>query len=284
MSSSPSGPTPRLFTRRRRAFVACANCRKRKMKCTTVADGNSMPCRRCALKGLKCEYLAVDESCPPPTTVACASCRKSKIKCATVSDGDCRPCTQCKQRGLECEYAPPEDYSPQYSTGPLGGAEEYSDYYGWVPRPITAPSAPISTYLSASPPSSRTLSPTSHGGSYAGAPDPMLMVSTPSRPISERPPFRTHTHPHSFAYSAPTQYRHLAPVPGVPPYYRTIAPHPSAPDPIDFVPLFDPLYGEYAHDGYVHEVQRRASYPSTWPQSIYTIHDPPYHNPNFNAQ
>ncbi|KAJ6472887.1 hypothetical protein C8R47DRAFT_1076788 [Mycena vitilis] len=58
-----------LFTKRRRAFVACAGCRKRKIKCVKLSDIDNAPCTRCALKGIKCEYGAVtdDSSASQPS-------------------------------------------------------------------------------------------------------------------------------------------------------------------------------------------------------------------------
>ncbi|KAK6966638.1 hypothetical protein R3P38DRAFT_3245764 [Favolaschia claudopus] len=47
-----------LFTKRRRAFIACKNCRRRKVKCIS---SDYHPCRRCTVKGLKCEYYATEE-------------------------------------------------------------------------------------------------------------------------------------------------------------------------------------------------------------------------------
>ncbi|KAJ7888273.1 hypothetical protein B0H13DRAFT_1888450 [Mycena leptocephala] len=73
-SSSTSSTAMSLFTKRRRAYVACANCRKRKIKvnafCVTVSTADYSPCTQCAIKGLKCEYSAVPDDYPSsqPTT------------------------------------------------------------------------------------------------------------------------------------------------------------------------------------------------------------------------
>ncbi|KAJ7676798.1 hypothetical protein DFH06DRAFT_1317408 [Mycena polygramma] len=61
---SSSSAAINLFTKRRRAYVACANCRKRKIKCITVSEVDYSPCTQCSLKGLKCEYSAVPEGSP----------------------------------------------------------------------------------------------------------------------------------------------------------------------------------------------------------------------------
>ncbi|KAK7055685.1 hypothetical protein R3P38DRAFT_2760869 [Favolaschia claudopus] len=36
--------------------IACLNCKKSKIRCATVTDGNCRPCTQCQQKGLKCEY------------------------------------------------------------------------------------------------------------------------------------------------------------------------------------------------------------------------------------
>ncbi|KAJ6566153.1 hypothetical protein B0H19DRAFT_1066493 [Mycena capillaripes] len=52
-----SEPAPE---RRTRVFLACLNCRRSKIKCLTV-DSQENPCKRCARKGLICEYRTVAE-------------------------------------------------------------------------------------------------------------------------------------------------------------------------------------------------------------------------------
>ncbi|KAJ6494389.1 hypothetical protein C8R45DRAFT_1135174 [Mycena sanguinolenta] len=55
--SSTSLTTSSLFMKRRRAYVACGNCRRRKIKCVTPSEVEYKPCTRCSQKGLKCEYF-----------------------------------------------------------------------------------------------------------------------------------------------------------------------------------------------------------------------------------
>ncbi|KAJ6462762.1 hypothetical protein C8R47DRAFT_1327098 [Mycena vitilis] len=50
-----------FITKRRRAYVACANCRKR----ITISEVDYSQCTQCSLKGLKCEYSAVPGSSLP---------------------------------------------------------------------------------------------------------------------------------------------------------------------------------------------------------------------------
>ncbi|KAJ6546102.1 hypothetical protein DFH09DRAFT_1508408 [Mycena vulgaris] len=61
MSNSTPATSSQLFTKRRRAFVACITCRQRKIKCTTVSDADYQPCTRCVEKGIKCEYQSVTD-------------------------------------------------------------------------------------------------------------------------------------------------------------------------------------------------------------------------------
>ncbi|KAJ6578462.1 hypothetical protein B0H19DRAFT_1253701 [Mycena capillaripes] len=277
MSSSAAATNSTLFTKRRRAFVACANCRKRKIKCISLSDGDGMPCKRCTAKGLECEYLAVDELAPPPTAVACSNCRRSKIKCATVTDGNCRPCTQCKQKGLECEYSPPNDYSSsQYIMQPNGLTREYfaddSDYGGWSPAPITPPSAGINEYLM-NPPPSRGGSPLhSRGGpSYRPPhPYPPSMPSASSSRLSQ--PSSHHSLQAPPGHSAP-QWNH--------PDAAAFQYYPGSTDqfPVQDPANFGPNQGQYLPPG-----QRQGTYPSTWPNTIQNLYQGPYGDPNFPGQ
>ncbi|KAJ6509904.1 hypothetical protein C8R47DRAFT_771318 [Mycena vitilis] len=50
-----------LNNRRRRAMIACTNCRKRKIKCVTSEEPPRNPCARCTKRSLTCEYVAVDD-------------------------------------------------------------------------------------------------------------------------------------------------------------------------------------------------------------------------------
>ncbi|KAJ7718358.1 hypothetical protein DFH07DRAFT_333863 [Mycena maculata] len=61
-SSGKSKKSTQTTSKRRRAFVACSNCRKRKIKCVTASDADDDPCTRCSQKGLTCEYAAVSEN------------------------------------------------------------------------------------------------------------------------------------------------------------------------------------------------------------------------------
>ncbi|KAJ7781336.1 hypothetical protein B0H16DRAFT_1710553 [Mycena metata] len=59
MSDPPTAAS--LLNRRRRATIACVNCRRRKVKCATTEDPPRNPCARCTKRSLVCEYVAVEE-------------------------------------------------------------------------------------------------------------------------------------------------------------------------------------------------------------------------------
>ncbi|KAJ7110824.1 hypothetical protein C8R43DRAFT_1159992 [Mycena crocata] len=62
MSTSPAPETAsKSPMKRRRAFVACVECRKRKIKCVTLSDDDDRPCTRCALKNIQCEFQPISE-------------------------------------------------------------------------------------------------------------------------------------------------------------------------------------------------------------------------------
>ncbi|KAJ6536942.1 hypothetical protein B0H19DRAFT_1079341 [Mycena capillaripes] len=76
MSKSSEPSTPRRSKERRRAYVACLACRKRKVKCVTPSDDDDTPCTRCKSRGQQCEFRAVPDgedegsfgSTPPDTS------------------------------------------------------------------------------------------------------------------------------------------------------------------------------------------------------------------------
>ncbi|KAJ3736473.1 hypothetical protein DFJ43DRAFT_621684 [Lentinula guzmanii] len=76
MSTNPANSPA---TRRRRAQIACRNCRKRKIKCVTNEEPPHNPCERCQRKGLVCEYVAVGEPSPPSTPALERSVQNDRI-------------------------------------------------------------------------------------------------------------------------------------------------------------------------------------------------------------
>ncbi|KAF7375769.1 C6 finger domain [Mycena sanguinolenta] len=60
LRQAPANMPESLLPKRRRTYVACLACRKRKIKCFT--DGSEKKaCRRCSQKGLQCQYRPVSD-------------------------------------------------------------------------------------------------------------------------------------------------------------------------------------------------------------------------------
>ncbi|KAJ7628792.1 hypothetical protein FB45DRAFT_1080049 [Roridomyces roridus] len=51
---------PSQFEPRTRVYMACVNCRRRRIKCKS-GDSGENPCKRCVKRGLRCEYMSVEE-------------------------------------------------------------------------------------------------------------------------------------------------------------------------------------------------------------------------------
>ncbi|KAJ7635240.1 hypothetical protein FB45DRAFT_911092 [Roridomyces roridus] len=65
-SPSPGVLSPPFTIQRKRAYMACSNCRRRKIKCSNINDENGHePCERCLKRRLECEYVAVTDPPPP---------------------------------------------------------------------------------------------------------------------------------------------------------------------------------------------------------------------------
>ncbi|KAJ7627942.1 hypothetical protein DFH06DRAFT_1338773 [Mycena polygramma] len=62
--------------KRTRVFLACLNCRKRKIKCLTE-DSEQKPCERCVRKGLLCEYRPVADEGDPSAGIPSGAARPS---------------------------------------------------------------------------------------------------------------------------------------------------------------------------------------------------------------
>ncbi|KAJ7914066.1 hypothetical protein B0H13DRAFT_1873282 [Mycena leptocephala] len=45
---------------KKRGYIACRNCRRRKVKCITD-EYEGKPCQKCIREGLKCEYVSVEQ-------------------------------------------------------------------------------------------------------------------------------------------------------------------------------------------------------------------------------
>ncbi|KAJ7622316.1 hypothetical protein FB45DRAFT_870522 [Roridomyces roridus] len=96
------GASTRVFlpVLRKRVYVACTNCRRLKMRCDTTEESLDTPCERCARRGLRCQYLTVEEErSVSPTT--------PKHRRAPRS-----PPQQCQPHSGQHEK-----YPPQYDAG-----------------------------------------------------------------------------------------------------------------------------------------------------------------------
>ncbi|KAJ7923329.1 hypothetical protein B0H13DRAFT_1864956 [Mycena leptocephala] len=203
--------------------------------------------------------------------VACTNCRKRKIKCVTVSEVDYRPCTRCAKKGLQCEYfAVPGDYSTQPDTPPPENQAPRQSDSGWIPQPITPPSAGINDYLGGNSSSSMgvrsgTVPPAAGGSRYPyrsrPAPVPAAPVaSTSNASWAQQPP--------------PQQYSSTYPQAG----YAPMQQHPGAAAPryysgTPYIPAPNaghgggPFYGQNYGQSYLPQAQ-----PGGWPQAIAFAH------------
>ncbi|KAJ7143985.1 hypothetical protein C8R44DRAFT_864984 [Mycena epipterygia] len=108
-SSTPSASS-NTFIKRRRTYIACLNCRQRKIKCVTPSDADYAPCTRCAQKGVPCQFIAVPEYDSPSSSEILPSDRPSPLQSGRSS----RP---------EIPFANPPIISPSAGlSGLVGGA------------------------------------------------------------------------------------------------------------------------------------------------------------------
>ncbi|KAJ7039948.1 hypothetical protein C8F04DRAFT_272289 [Mycena alexandri] len=82
----------KLFTKRRRAYVACQNCRKRKIKCYAASEGDFGPCGRCIAKGAQCLYYAVPEEYLYPSSLPATPPEEIYSQPRRLSTPDYRDC------------------------------------------------------------------------------------------------------------------------------------------------------------------------------------------------
>ncbi|KAJ7099851.1 hypothetical protein C8R43DRAFT_1244276 [Mycena crocata] len=158
---------------RRRVFIACLNCRKRKIKCMTD-DTEQQPCDRCIRKGLLCEYLAVgDEDStsardpPPGRSSAGQSPSSSSYPAGSY------PVSSTNSNGAYGTHPPPHAIHPQYA--PSQPQEPHSNhsahqYQGHrTPAPYPVPSSqynngPSNTYGREQPPMHSPFPPPNQAG------------------------------------------------------------------------------------------------------------------------
>ncbi|KAJ6550064.1 hypothetical protein B0H19DRAFT_1264927 [Mycena capillaripes] len=98
------------FELQKRVFVACTNCRERKVKC--MARPKQQPCMRCVQHGLVCEYVSTKKQ----------RAHGSKRKTRRLSN----PGTPTSSTSLFPQ--PPSNQAPEFS-----GYEQTSSYEGYMP-------------------------------------------------------------------------------------------------------------------------------------------------------
>ncbi|KAJ6486977.1 hypothetical protein C8R45DRAFT_1145705 [Mycena sanguinolenta] len=137
MSSSSTSPTTSsLFMKRRRAYVACGNCRRRKVKCITPSEVDYKPCTRCAQKGLKCEYfpgLGDEPSLEPITPPA------SNQPSSHYLDKSCSPPPITPPSAGISEYLKSSSRSTHRGTVPPSNSARYPSHS--TPVPAAPPTA-----------------------------------------------------------------------------------------------------------------------------------------------
>ncbi|KAJ7638728.1 hypothetical protein FB45DRAFT_410263 [Roridomyces roridus] len=97
--SDPAATNALLMNRRRRAMIACTNCRKRKIKCVTTEEPPRRPCARCTKRSLCCEYVAVEED---------------YSSLSSQSQHDASPPSHSSQLSPTAQYAPSPSSSNSY--------------------------------------------------------------------------------------------------------------------------------------------------------------------------
>ncbi|KAJ7785200.1 hypothetical protein DFH07DRAFT_975751 [Mycena maculata] len=148
MSSSTSTI---LIIPRKRAYIACSNCRRRKIKCiNNNGESGRNPCERCSKRGLDCEYVTVSEQLEddlspvqkntPPHTPADGGVILSRVFPYHTSEGPAHY--------LDSYYAPTDRSNPGNLTsdGSSRGEPPYRfnhtrpspSYFGSVPGPVHA--------------------------------------------------------------------------------------------------------------------------------------------------
>ncbi|KAJ6562243.1 hypothetical protein B0H19DRAFT_1259817 [Mycena capillaripes] len=140
--------------KRTRVFLACLNCRRRKIKCLTE-DSEQNPCERCVRKGLVCEYRPVADDQEHNAGTTHSYERQAAPSAAPASSpyplGNQRP----PQSG-NAQYPPSMVYGSTPGSAPYsyGGQQLHpgsSQSYG-QPQGYNAPtSGPASPYGSSAP-------------------------------------------------------------------------------------------------------------------------------------
>ncbi|KAJ7618291.1 hypothetical protein DFH06DRAFT_1342566 [Mycena polygramma] len=178
-SDQPPPAGPRIIKKRRRAYVACLACRKRKVKCVTPTDDDDTPCTRCASRGQKCEFMGVPDgdegpqptgSTPPdtPPILLYPAPGSSSRASAPHDPGSSGPTVGSPGVGAQNYFRP----------GPYSGRPSASTYSSLAdavtdPQSIARPPPSTSMYPPArghAPPSNPPFNPSRYAGSTSSQP------------------------------------------------------------------------------------------------------------------
>ncbi|KAJ7275750.1 hypothetical protein C8J57DRAFT_1589863 [Mycena rebaudengoi] len=179
MSASTSQPPSSPFVKRRRAYVACTNCRQRKVRCVSPSEVGDEPCNRCSKRGLKCEYIAIPDNQE------------------TSSGGDSTTTPEPLSGSNSPDGPPPAPYTSVSSTLPMDPSysRRRSSHYANVAEP--------SYYTPSNTPPLRPVSSQSASGHLSPGPYPSLPYVGP---LARNVP----THPSHINTSA-SRYPHQQP-------------------------------------------------------------------------
>ncbi|KAJ7830637.1 hypothetical protein B0H14DRAFT_2593184 [Mycena olivaceomarginata] len=129
-SSKPAARTSQndapYAKQRRRALMACTNCRKRKMRCITTEQPPTNPCARCTKKGLPCEYVSAEDDSTPgqsPNLVSSALPGSGGHSRHPSLQAPARPMSASNDFSRAQGMAPPLPYT---GPPPLHGRPRYS--------------------------------------------------------------------------------------------------------------------------------------------------------------
>ncbi|KAJ7738785.1 hypothetical protein B0H16DRAFT_1465632 [Mycena metata] len=169
-NSRPADPNFSPFTKRRRVYIACTACRKRKIRCITAEESPDKPCERCSEKGLRCEYLAVAEEQPPSSSHPHAPSGRN----ARFSNPGQLPPSGSQFPGGYPGNAPPT----QHSNTPHNAYHPRPPYSGQMSGPPVPPFTPTQ-YQSQFPGAPQNPGQGQHPGyQYSSAPPPQAPQST----------------------------------------------------------------------------------------------------------
>ncbi|KAF7291454.1 C6 finger domain [Mycena kentingensis (nom. inval.)] len=127
--------------RRPRAFIACVNCRRRRVKCNTK-DDYDVPCERCIQRGLQCCYIPIAEDIDYLSGPA-----GSRPRARSDADASAYPATASSSRSIS--GSPPTTYLNWDWDSGSGSGSEYEYFTGRLPalQPLLHPPTPPAPVL-----------------------------------------------------------------------------------------------------------------------------------------